>query len=194
MPKLKYSSLCFVSRNKNKYREYCVLLGFSDLKLAEIEIEEPQSMNLHVLVEEKIKIARPQLPNIPFFVEHTGLLLDAWKGLPGGLTRSFMETVGNEGICKMMQAYKGAERTARAIVVIGYSHPGGGVNTFEGEVTGTIALEPRGTGKFGWDPIFIPEGDTKTYAEMSLTEKNRTSMRRDAVEKFAKFLSRHFEL
>jgi len=122
------------------------------------------------------------------------LLIDAWKELPGGLISVFMDTVGNEGICKMMRAYEGDERIARARVVIGYSHPDGGVYTFQGEVTGTISLEPRGKNNFGWDPIFIPEGDTRTYAEMTLAEKNRTSMRRDAVDRFARFLDQRFEL
>jgi len=194
MSKLKYSSLVFVSSNKQKHYEYCALLGLSDLKLSEIKVIEPQSMNLHFLVEDKIKRVRPQLPGIPFFVEHTGLLIDAWKGLPGGLIGLFMDTVGNEGICKMMRAYKGSERVARARVVIGYSQPDGSICTFQGEVTGAIAPEPRGTSGFGWDPIFIPEGNTKTYAEMTLAEKNLTSMREDAVDRFAKFLARHFEL
>jgi len=53
MSKLKYSSLVFVSRNRSKHREFCALLGLADLKLAEIEVAEPQSMNLHSLVEKK---------------------------------------------------------------------------------------------------------------------------------------------
>jgi XTP/dITP diphosphohydrolase len=193
MSKLKLSSLVFVSRSQSKYKEYSILTGISDLRLSQITVTEPQSMNISFLVEDKIKIISPQLPDIPFFVEHTGLIIDAWRGLPGGLTHIFMDTVGNQGICKMMNAYKEGERTARAKVVIGYFHQSSGMQTFEGEVAGMIAQQPRGTNNFGWDPIFIPNGDTRTYAEMSLEEKSKTSMRREAVGKFLGFLMQHFE-
>src|SRR5436189_22791 len=120
MTKLKFSSLVFVSSSQEKYLEYVSLLGIADLKLSRITVTELQSMILEYLVEEKIKAIQPQLPTSPFFVEHTGLIIDAWKGLPGGLTHIFMNTVGNEGICKMMRTYRGGERTARAKVVIGF--------------------------------------------------------------------------
>jgi non-canonical purine NTP pyrophosphatase (RdgB/HAM1 family) len=194
MAKMKFSSLVFVSRSLNKYKEYKTLMNMPDLKLSQIHVTEPQSMNLEFLVEEKIKVIRPQLPDAPFFVEHTGLIIDAWKGLPGGLTDVFMDTVGNDGICKMMSSYKGDDRAARAKVVIGYYHQSSGIQTFAGEVTGTIVNQPRGTNNFGWDPIFIPDGDTRTYAEMSQPDKNRTSMRRVVVDIFMPYLLQHFEI
>lgn len=194
MAKLKFSSLVFVSRSNSKYREFISLMGISDLKLSQITITEPQSMNLEFLVEEKIKMIRPLLPNTPFFVEHTGLTIDAWKGLPGGLTQVFMDTVGNEGICKMMHAYRGDDRTARARLIIGYNYQSSGIKTFTGEVAGSIAKEPRGANNFGWDSIFIPNGDDRTYAQMSFDEKNRTSMRRQAVDNFLGYLMQRFEL
>ena len=196
MSKLKYSSLVFVSRSKHKYHEYATLLGIADLRLSEIEVKEPQSMNLEFLVEGKINTVKTLLPNnTPFFVEHTGLTISAWNGLPGGLTGVFTETVGNQGICKMMRAYKGSERTARARLVIGFFHKSIGFHTFHGEVTGIISQQPRGEHNFGWDPIFIPDGaNDKTFAEMSLAEKNKYSMRSDAVDRFHKFLNIWFEL
>lgn len=196
MGKIPYSSLYCVASQEEKYRELCFLMGLADLKWAKIRIIEPQNMNLHSLLEEKIEKMKIQLPYAPFFVEHTGLFIDSWKGLPGGLTRVFMETLRNDifCFCKMMQAFTGEDRIARAKSVIGYYHPDGTSLTFEGETTGTIAPEPRGTKNFGWDPIFIPEGNTKTYGEMTLEEKNQSSMRRIAVDKFMKYLSAHYEL
>lgn len=195
MSKLHYSSLTFVSGNKDKHREYCDLLGISDLKLSLIPVTEPQSLNVHLLVERKIESVRVQIPGeVPFFVEHTALSIDAWKGLPGGLTPLFMNTVGNDGICKMMTAYKGVDKGARAKVVIGYFHFDSGMLLFEGEVTGRIAEKPRGSNNFGWDPIFIPDGDDRTYGEMSLAEKNETSMRKAASVKLVSYLNNHFEL
>jgi non-canonical purine NTP pyrophosphatase (RdgB/HAM1 family) len=193
-PKLKYSSLIFVSRNEDKYREYRDLLGMPKLKISKMPIEEPQNMSLDLLVREKIKKVAPQLPDVPFFVEHTGLIIDAWKGLPGGLTSLFMDTVGNEGICKMMRGYHRNERRARARVVIGFFHPDiGDPATFPGEISGIIAPEPRGSANFGWDPIFIPQGYSKSYGEMSLAEKNQSSMRKSVVDLFKAYLADHFE-
>ena len=194
MSKLKLSSLVFVSRNKDKYREYSAILGIPDLKMSEISIVEIQDVSLHACMREKIERIKPQLPYIPFFVEHTGLIIHAWRGLPGGLTGTFMATVGNEGICKMLKAYEGLERRAKARVVLGFFYPDAGIVTFQGEVMGTIAPEPRGTNNFGWDPIFIPEGDERTYGEMTLEEKNRTSMRKRLAEDFVDYLTDHFEL
>jgi non-canonical purine NTP pyrophosphatase (RdgB/HAM1 family) len=195
MIKLKYSSLVFISGNRDKHREYCKLFGFNDLKLLLIPVTEPQSLNIHVIVEKKIEAVRLQLPaEVPFFVEHTALMIEAWKGLPGGLTPLFMNTVGNEGICKMMSAYKGHERVARAKIVVGYFHHTSGEVLLEGEITGTIAQEPRGAYNFGWDPIFIPDGDKRTYGEMTVDEKNETSMRKEVALKLLKYLSPNFEL
>jgi XTP/dITP diphosphohydrolase len=152
-------------------------------------------MNLETVTEEKIKHVSTSLPKgIPFFVEHTGLFIDGWKGLPGGLTSLFMDKVGNDGICKMLQGYVGIDRTARAVVSIGYCHTDDAINVFRGEVVGTIAQQPRGDNNFGWDPIFVPRGDDRTYAEMTQAEKDKTSMRRDAVRGFSQFLDERFEL
>jgi XTP/dITP diphosphohydrolase len=206
MPKLKYSSLTFVSRSSHKPVEYQVLLGLSDLKHLEIPVIEIQSMNLQHVVEEKFRVLTRQIPrDTPFFVEHTGLFIDAWGGLPGGLTSLFMELVGSAGICKMMRTYQGKERIARARTLIGYhcTHVTDGVPThssvsenqfFLGEVVGEIAPEPRGNRNFGWDDIFIAKGETRTYAEMTLDEKNKTSMRRVACDCFLEYLASNFEL
>jgi XTP/dITP diphosphohydrolase len=93
-----------------------------------------------------------------------------------------------------IQKYKEGERGAIERVVIGYFHPDDGMQFFFGDVAGTIAIKPRGEQKFGWDPIFIPDGSNKTYGEMALEEKNHTSMRRKAAKDFAKYLAQHFEL
>lgn len=194
MSMLKYSSLTFASGSRQKYEEYRALLGIQDIKFSIHQIVEPQKMSIESLAEEKCLMIRAALPDGPFFVEHTGLEIDEWKGLPGGLIGVFMNTVGNSGICEMMRAFKGPRRAARARVVIGYWHLDSGYRPFLGEVVGTIAEEPRGTNGFGWDPIFIPKGSNKTYGEMSLEEKNLTSMRKKAVDSFAVYLDSHFEL
>jgi non-canonical purine NTP pyrophosphatase (RdgB/HAM1 family) len=180
--------LYFVSKNRQKFEEYRELLAPIDLRWSQLSVRESQSLNLELLVEDKVQQIRGTLPDARFFVEHTGLVIHAWNGLPGGLTAVFMETVGNAGICRMLRSYHGPERRAIARVVIGYHHPVHGIRTFFGEANGSIAQDPRGPEQFGWDPIFIPEGDSRTYGEMSRDEKNRTSMRRDAASKLRKHL------
>ncbi len=192
--KLKIAALCFVSGSKDKYLEYANLLGLPGLKWSNRSIEEPQNLDITFLIHEKVKVIKPQLLDTPFFVEHTSLEIAAWNGLPGGLTSQFMSTVGNDGICKMLQGYKGLDRHASAKVVIGYyNNDDLRPRTFEGEISGIIAEKPRGKPNFDWDAIFIPDGDERTYAEMSLDDKNRTSMRKKAADKFKLYLKRNFE-
>jgi non-canonical purine NTP pyrophosphatase (RdgB/HAM1 family) len=183
-------TLYFISGNKYKYEEYRTLLNLADLKMAAREILEVQTRLLDVLVKKKAEEVQTSMPGLPFFVEHVGLEIRAWKGLPGGLTSEFMNTVGNDGICRMMQAWS-SEREASAVAVIGYSSPGGRVDIFRGETTGTIVDEPRGDKGFGWDAIFLPDGHEKTYAEMAPEEKNRISMRRIVAGKFYMSILRH---
>ncbi|NET33821.1 MAG: non-canonical purine NTP pyrophosphatase [Cyanothece sp. SIO1E1] len=195
MAKSLYSSLLFVSSNQDKLDEYRILLNLPSLRLAKVRFEEPQHVTIERLVEEKINQVKDSLGSNPFFVEHTGLSIYAWNQLPGGLTGVFMDRIGNDGICRMMQSYSGTERIAVAQIVLGYHFPNSeqGNILFHGEMHGKIAEKPRGNYNFGWDPIFIPDGHEKTYAEMSLDEKNQTSMRRKVSDSFKQFLERNFE-
>jgi XTP/dITP diphosphohydrolase len=187
MPPQRYSykDLTFVSGSEDKVREYRVLLGIADLRWWSRVVNEPQDASVNILAMQKLRSLAPQMSGVPYFVEHTGIVIDAWQNLPGGLTRSFLENVGNKGICRMMSNYRGPERTATAIVVIGLRLPDGRERTFEGKRRGRIADEPIGSSNFGWDPIFIPDGQAggvqKTYGQMTMEEKNRTSMRAEAA-------------
>jgi XTP/dITP diphosphohydrolase len=191
----RYSELTFVSGNENKYQEYRRLLGISDLRWSTRDLTKSQNVSVSAIAEQKIRDLIPQMRGIPFFVEHSGLVIEAWRNLPGGLAKVFLENIGTEGICRMMRAYP-EDKTATAIVVIGFHLPDGRVRTFRGEKRGLIAEEPAGSNNFGWDSIFIPDeqldGQAKTYAEMSVEEKNRVSMRRAAAEEFMRYIARLF--
>ena len=100
-----------------------------------------------------------------FVVEDTLLYFDCLNGLPGPLIKWFMKTIGNEGLCKIIepfQNYRAATKTA-----VGYISESGEEHFFEGVLEGTI-VTPRGDGGLGFDPIFQPEGFTKTMAELTL--------------------------
>jgi XTP/dITP diphosphohydrolase len=121
----------------------------------------------------------------PVLVEDTSLSLHAWNGLPGALIRWFVETVGNEGICKMLAGYEQLDATAETC--LGY-YDGTAFLSFSGLVEGQITRCPRGTGGFGWDAIFVPNNWSKTFAEMTADEGASVSMRTAAVLKLRAYL------
>ena len=120
-------------------------------------------------------------------IEDTGLYIEAWNGLPGALVKWFLSSVGTSGICRMMEGFPDRRARARTIVATydGRVRP----LIFVGEVEGQIAFAPTGEAGFGWDKVFIPVGETKTFGEMTPEEKDRYSMRRQALEKMLAYYS-----
>lgn len=186
MARDKLTTLYFVSSSQNKYEDYRFLLGrYADLHWARMVIEEPKTMDLSILIRRKIEAVKPFLPHLPFLVEQTGLVIHAWRNLPGNLTGMFIEAVGNEGITRMMRSYPDhGDRSAVAITDLGFHAPNGQVEVFRGEVPGSIAEIPRGEHGFGWEAIFIPEGHDETFGEMAPEKKYRLSTRMLAVNHF----------
>jgi len=115
----------------------------------------------------------------PVLVEDSGLLFTAWNGLPGALVKWFEKSVGCAGMLKMLEPFE--NRRAEAVCLTAL-YDGTTMVIGEGRVSGTIAREIRGSHGFGWDVIFIPDDETRTYAEMSPEEKNARSHRRQAFE------------
>ncbi|MEK7584140.1 MAG: non-canonical purine NTP pyrophosphatase [Patescibacteria group bacterium] len=123
---------------------------------------------------------------VGFIVEDTSLSLHCLKGLPGPFIKWFLEALGAAGIARLAKALD--DPAAEARTMIGYAKNPQEVHFFEGVLRGSI-VEPRGETTFGWDPIFVPEGHTQTFAEMSRDKKNSLSMRRKAVEQLRQFLA-----
>ena len=170
----------FVTSSRDKFFEAERILG-GRLTQKSIDLPEIQSIELERVISRKAQLAWETLGRVPVMVEDTGLFIESWKGLPGALIRWFEDTVGASGICRMLEGY--SDRTARAQTMIATYD--GSLETFVGEIRGRIAETPRGSNGFGWDRIFIPEGETRTFAEMTSAEKDRISMRRLAFEQFA---------
>src|SRR4051812_44743029 len=131
-----------------------------------LDLPELQALDVAQVAVAKAAAARATLgdPDSPVLVEDSGLVIDAWNGLPGALTKWFLRSVGSEGLLKMLSGEE--NRLARAVCAVAIAAADGSVRVFVGEVEGNIATEPRGSGGFGWDPIFVPEGHTETYAEL----------------------------
>jgi len=100
------------------------------------------------------------------------------NGLPGALIKFFIKKLTLEQICSLIKE----NRKAVAITCIAF-FDGKELKIFKGETRGEIAKEPGGINGFGWDPIFIPEGYSQTFAEITSEEKESKFMRREAIER-----------
>ena len=173
----------FITSNKNKFEEAQVFIP--DLKQLNIDLLEIQSLDPKEIIRNKLEQAY-QHTNGEFIVEDTSLHLEALSGLPGPFIKWFLETIGKAGLARI--AFEAKQPVAVARAIIGYSRAENDFHFFEGMVKGTI-VEPRGTSKFGWDPIFMPYGQKQTFAEMSLGAKNEISHRSAAFRKLKEWFA-----
>jgi XTP/dITP diphosphohydrolase len=120
-------------------------------------------------------------------LEDAGLFVHALSDFPGVYSKFVFTTVGCSGILKLLEGKE--DRSAHFEAVVAYCESNGEPMIFKGEVEGSIANEPRGGHGFGFDPIFIPQGEQRTFAEMETEEKNRFSHRARALEKLAEHLA-----
>lgn len=183
--------LLFITSNEHKVRE------IRDLALkmnANIEIEhlrvaypEIQHEDIEFIAESSAKFIRKEGlvgEEEPFFIEDSGLFIHALKGFPGAFSSYVFKKIGNEGILKLLRGVE--DRRALFKSVVAFSPRGFVVKTFVGVVEGRIAFEKRGASGFGFDPIF--EFGGRTFAEMSVAEKNAVSHRGRAFRKFLEFI------
>jgi XTP/dITP diphosphohydrolase len=176
----------FVTTNEHKRREVQEILGVA-LERADLDLPEIQAIDPAEVAAEKARAAREALgrPDLPVLVEDSGLMVDAWDGFPGALTKWLMRSVGNEGLLRMLDS--GEDRSARAVCVVALAEADGNVHTFRGEVLGVVAQRPRGAGGFGYDAVFVPEWSSMTYAEMG-EGKNEDSHRARAFRAVREWL------
>jgi len=175
--------LYFVTSNEGKIKEAEMILAIP-INPWKADLEEIQSLDLEEIVKAKATKAF-ELVQKPLFVDDVGLYVEAWNGFPGPFIKYICEAVGNEGLLRMMKDETNRQLVAKA--AIGF-HNGKEVLTFMEEVKGTLATEPRGESGWGWDPVFIPVSMEKTYAELTVEEKNAISHRRVVLESFKKYL------
>ena len=173
----------FATTNDDKLREVNHILGY-DLEKIHLELTEPQEMDVEVIARAKAEEAF-QKAGKPVLVEDTAWYFDAWNGLPGPFAKFFMQSVGCEGVLKMLGEEKNRKCMAKTAVAY---HDGTQVHVFIGALPGVVALEERGAGNFGFDRIFIPDGHTQTFGEMVLGKKSAISMRALAVKELKAYL------
>ncbi|BAA31042.1 XTP/dITP diphosphatase [Pyrococcus horikoshii] len=176
----------FITSNPGKVREVANFLGTFGIEIVQLKHEYPeiQAEKLEDVVDFGISWLKGKVPE-PFMIEDSGLFIESLKGFPGVYSSYVYRTIGLEGILKLME---GAEdRRAYFKSVIGF-YIDGKAYKFSGVTWGRISNEKRGTHGFGYDPIFIPEGSEKTFAEMTIEEKNALSHRGKALKAFFEWL------
>jgi XTP/dITP diphosphohydrolase len=187
--KFKGKMIFFITGNFHKFNEvrnilspYGIAVGMLRMKGNEI-----QSDNIAEIAEYNAVEAFNRCHQ-PLIVEDAGLFVDSLDGFPGPYAAYVYKTIQNKGIIKLLENVQTRKATFRSAIV--YCCQETGPMLFEGEAKGEITLtERKGTGNsgFGFDPIFQPELSKKTFAEMTLEEKNKVSHRSKAVSKFAKW-------
>ncbi|BDU75081.1 non-canonical purine NTP pyrophosphatase [Mesoterricola sediminis] len=118
--------------------------------------------------------------------DDSGLCVDALWGGPGVLSARFAQGLAQDAKNRKLLALmpEGAARTARFVCVLAWVPRGGAARTFSGSVEGALALEPRGAGGFGYDPLFVPEGHAATFGELGPEVKHALSHRGRAARAF----------
>lgn len=175
--------LYFVSKNEEKYNDIVKLMGnAAEIEHCWVKLEEIQSESIENIAKHKALDAYKKLRR-PVVVEHSGLEISGFGDMPGGFTQIFWSRLGDDKFC----SYLSGKGTASAVSVIAFCD-GRKIHTFSGQVQGAIAEKPRGKNGFGWDCIFQPENDTRTFAEMDDGGISKKYMRFYAVEAFKKHL------
>ncbi len=188
--------LVFASHNDNKLKEIEALLpngyglrnlnglGYSkEIDETADTIEGNARLKAHTIFEEF---------DIPCFADDTGLEVKSLGGEPGVYSARYAgkqkSSDDNMNLLLERLASK-TDRTAQFKTVISYFDPSGNETQFIGTVKGKILKERKGDGGFGYDPIFLPDGFSKSFAEMDLEQKNLISHRALAFKKFIEFLN-----
>lgn len=186
-------NLIFATNNLNKVREVRSLLNekFKIETLSEagidIEIPEPYDTLEENAIEKAVVINKMTRKNC--FAEDTGLETTALNGEPGVKSARYAgdEKSTEKNIDKLLFKLKDKKDRCAMFKTIICLIMNGQQFLFEGTIKGTIIAERRGDTGFGYDPVFIPEGSVKTFAEMTLPEKNIFSHRKKAIEKLVNY-------
>lgn len=190
--------LVVASHNQGKVREIGALLspfGVEAVSAGDLGLPEPEETETTFVGNAALKArAAAEGSGLPALADDSGLEVFALGGDPGiysarwaGPTRDFR--VAMEKVWRALEEKGAGDFAARFVCVLALAQPDGAMQTFEGEARGRIVWPPRGEKGFGYDPIFQPEGHTRTFGEMSHDEKLPLTHRARAFEKLLSALS-----
>lgn len=172
----------FLTSNEHKFMEARELFAREGLTLEWLRgsYTEVQGDTL----EEVARAAAEAVDREGVFIEDSGLFIEALRGFPGVYSSYVLRTIGNEGILRLLRGVD--DRGARFESVVAYRGRGE-VKIFKGVVRGNISPGIRGSAGFGYDPIFIPEGHARTFAE-DYGVKKKISHRVKSIKKLIRYL------
>lgn len=186
--------LVVASHNPGKLREFQELLapyGVEIVPAAALGLPEPEETGATFAENARLKAhAAAEASGLPALADDSGITvagLDGWPGVrsarwagPGGDFDKAMARVRTELIARF-GSWKVADRRAAFVAALCLAWPDGGEELVEGRTEGELADPPRGAGGFGYDPMFVPEGERRTFAEMRPEEKHAQSHRGRAL-------------
>lgn len=184
--------LVVASHNAGKLREIGDLLSpfrVQTVSATELDLPEPEEPGRTFAANAELKAhAAVAASGLPALADDSGLAIDALGGAPGVDTVDWMgpQRLSSVAIARAERelAHVPEERrTAHMVCALALAWPDGHLETFEGRVDGRLVFPPRGTAGFGFDPVFVPEGYAKTFAELGLDAKRQLSHRGRALAK-----------
>ncbi len=192
--------LVIASHNAGKVREIHDLLspfGIEPVSAGELGLAEPEETGVTFAENALLKArASADVSGLPALADDSGLIVDALGGMPGVWTADWAEQAAHEGgpgrdwymamgkvEGKLVALGPDVLRSARFVCTLAVAWPDGGDALFEGKVEGSLTWPPRGTLGFGYDPVFVPQGFTQTFAELDPAQKHAISHRADAFAK-----------
>jgi len=183
---VKQLEVIFATSNKHKVKEAKKVLRSYGLEVVPRPIKGIELQDEDVGVVAKFAARNIKESSKPFFVEDTGLYVESLKGFPGAFSAYVFRTIGNEGLLRLIGKDRSAYfESAVAIRLCNY------IKVFKGKLYGTISYTVRGNNGFGFDPVFIPDGERKTLGEMTLEEKCKISHRAKAMRAMAEWLNKN---
>lgn len=194
---MKLEEIVFASHNEGKIKEIKKLLAPYGIKVkSALDMNLPDVEETGKTFEENSLLKSrtiAKLVNMPCLADDSGFCVDALNGAPGVYSARYAPNrdfdKGMEKLLAEMEKSPNKSRNAHFSCVISLAWPDGQYKVFAGQVDGKIAFHKMGAGGFGYDPLFVPEGFTSSFAQMSQEEKNKISHRGRAVEKLKDFLN-----
>jgi XTP/dITP diphosphohydrolase len=197
--KLLPGDLVAATHNSGKVKELKDLfepLGFHVQSAIELDLDEPEETEKTFTGNAVLKAKAAAIATgRPALSDDSGLAVNALDGAPGiysarwaGEPRDFGRAM--EKVREELEARGAEDYSARFVCALAVVWPDGHEEVFEGEVKGHLEFPPRGEKGFGYDPIFVAEGETITFGEMDPTRKHAMSHRADAFEKLKSILDR----
>lgn len=194
---LKGGRLLVATHNPGKLREFEYLLAPSGVEVigaAALGLEEPAETGDSFEANARLKAeAAARATGLAALADDSGIVVAGLNGAPGihsarwaGPQRDFEQAIRKvvDGLKDRFGSFAAADKRAEFVAVLCLCHPDARHRFFEGRVAGELIEQPRGAAGFGYDPIFVPHGETRTFAEMTAAAKHAISHRRRALDAF----------